>query len=132
MSTEPESICAKARRVTQDRWASEKAAKLATEEIFIKGIVGDEFTRNEDGSYQICGRRFVYSDSPWSYLMSPKVDPHLCTKDRWKDLPLGWSGRIRTLDDLGQELIMVDKQVEAYETRYPNTRWGRIKMWWAK
>lgn len=132
MNTESESICVKARRVTEERWAAERAAELAAEESFIKGLVGDEYSHNEDGSYQICERRFVYSDCSISYCSSLKKDPHLFVHDHWKGILLGHFSRIYTLDNLGQELILVDRQIERYEKHYPDTFLGRIKLWWAK
>lgn len=126
-----ESICAIARRITQERWKTEKAAVLVTQEAFIKGLVGDAFVLNEDGSYQICGRRWHYFSGYTFATTEQGRNPHIAMFDKWKGLRLSGAS-IRDLDGLGGELIRADQQVEAYEKEYPDTLWGRIKLWWIK
>ncbi len=122
-----ESICDKARATVRQRWAAEQAEAIAKEQAFIMSIVGDQFTRNEDGSYRICAYDWVYLGSRRNSL-----DPRLVLKTNWKGLLLltEWES-VRSLDDLGSYLLEIDRMVALYEKRYPNTFWGRIRLWFA-
>lgn len=116
MTTEPQDICTRARQAALARQEADRAKR----DTFVREIVGDGFTREEDDTYTICGHRWRVDSHP--------QERYLELVSNWKGLSFKVPGPVWSLESLGKALLSLDKQVEDNEARYPDTWWGRRKL----
>lgn len=125
MTTEP-SICAEARRLAQVK-RDENAAK---HDPFVTSLTKGQFTRNADGTYQICGWMwrvnvgvsFGPDGKEYCYL-SPVENTH-------RGMSL-WAPGPSDIQQLGESLLHLDDEVAKIDVQYPDTLWGRFRLWFA-
>lgn len=132
------SICYKARILAASD-AQTRANEAATkEQMFMDSLFASraqnnrsQYVNHGDHTYTICGLRWMYEDQINGLCRLSVIHNHPDNQYRTTWIFGGWddSTSCQTLAQLGAVLLRRDAHVEFIDRTYPNTFWGRIRLW---
>jgi hypothetical protein len=124
-----ETVCEHARRLAgleEQTRANEAATR---EQAFLDSLFPDrsQYVNHGDHTYTICGHRWGYPYSPSSVSYLYLIGSH--PDNLYRNTIIPSSVFATNLVEFGAALIHIDKHVEFIDKTYPNTLWGRFRLW---
>lgn len=124
-----ETVCEHARRlaIRQEEIRANEAA--TREQAFLDGLFPDrsQYVNHGDHTYTICGHRWGYPYSPSSVSYLYFIGSH--PDNLYRNTIIPSSLFATNLAEFGAALLHIDKHVEFIDKTYPNTFWGRFRLW---
>lgn len=124
------SICDKARELASNEAKARVNEAMVREQTFMDSLFPDrtQYVNHGDHTYTICGLRWTYDDGPPRlYVIRDHPD------NQYRSTPIfgPWDDSTAStcLTHFGAVLLRRDAHVEFIDRTYPNTLWGRIRLW---
>lgn len=134
-----ENICDKARNLATQAARARANEEATREQEFMDSLFPDrsQYTNHGDHTYTICGLRWHYSmmrylwgNSVAQQNLYPLQD-HPENQYRGVGIFPHYTGSIAAtnLTEFGRLLLRRDKHIKFIDATYPDTLWGRIRLW---
>ena len=128
-----QSVCDKARELAARDIRIRANEEATREQAFMDLLFPDrsQYINHGDHTYTICGLRWQYDSPPLSEprLYALRNHPENTYRSTRIFNPWDNSTTIFNLTQFGAVLLHRDQHVEFIDYRYPNTIWGRFRLW---